>query len=110
MKMDILKCKSVEGVLKELTMFAIAYNLIRSVMVESARVQNVSVDRVGFLDALRWLIEPGPVGDVSQILINPSRPDRVEPRVRKRRPKQYPVMKKPRTELRNHLLGKKVAA
>ena len=90
--MDILKCKSVDGVMKELTMFAIAYNLIRSVMVESARVQNASVDQVGFLDAVRWLINPGPVGDVSRILINPHRPDRVEPRVRKRRPKQYPVM------------------
>lgn len=110
MKMDVLKCKSVDGVMKELTMFAIAYNLIRSVMVESARVQEVSVDRVGFLDALRWLSDPGPAGDVNQILINPSRPGRVEPRVRKRRPKQYPVMKKPRNELRNHLLGKEVAA
>ena len=110
MKMDILKCKSVDGVLKELTAFAIAYNLIRSVMAESARVQDVAVDRVGFLDALRWLIAPGLSGDVSQILINPSRPDRVEPRVRKRRPKQYPVMKLPRTELRKRLLDKDVAA
>lgn len=109
MKMDILKCKSVDGVLKELTVFAIAYNLIRSVMAESARVQDVAVDRVGFLDALRWLIAPGPGGDVSQILINPSRPDRVEPRVRKRRPKQYPVMKLPRAELRKRLLAKDVA-
>ena len=110
MKMDVLKCKSVDGVMKELTIFALAYNLIRSVMVESARAQEVSVDRVGFLDALRWLIAAGPVGDVNQILINPSRPDRVEPRVRKRRPKQYPLMKKPRSELRNHLLEKEVAA
>jgi len=110
MKMDVLKCKSVDGVMKELTIFALAYNLIRSAMVESARAQEVSVDRVGFLDALRWLIDAGPVGDVNQILINPSRPDRVEPRVRKRRPKQYPLMKKPRSELRNHLLEKEVAA
>ena len=110
MKMDVLKCKSVDGVMKELIMFAIAYNLIRSVMVESARSQKVSVDRVGFLDALRWLLDPGPVGNVNQILINPSRPDRVEPRVRKRRPKQYPLMKIPRSELRNLLLGKELAA
>lgn len=110
MKMDVLKCKSVDGILKELTMFAIAYNLIRSVMAESARVQNVDVDRVGFADALRWLLGTGPGGDVSQILINPSRPDRVEPRVRKRRPKHFPVMKAPRAELRNRLLGKTVAA
>ena len=110
MKMDVLKCKSVEGIMKELTMFAIAYNLIRSVMAEGARVRQVKADRVGFLDALRWLIDPRTGGSVSLILINPSRPDRVEPRVRKRRPKQYPLMKKPRTELRNHCLGKDVAA
>ena len=110
MKMDVLKCKTVDGVMKELTMFAIAYNLIRSVMMESARVQKVSADRIGFVDALRWLIEPGATGGAGQILINPSRPDRVEPRVRKRRPKQYPVMKKPRTELRKHLLGKNLVA
>ena len=110
MKMDILKCKTVDGVLKELTMFAIAYNLIRSVMVESARAQRVAEDRVGFVDAIRWLIAPGLGGDIGQILINPSRADRVEPRVRKRRPKQYPVMKKTRAELRAGLLGKEVAA
>ena len=110
MKMDVLKCKTVDGVLKELTMFAIAYNLIRSVTAESARVQKVSVERVGFLDALRWLIAPGGDGEPNQILINPSRPNRVEPRVRKRRPKQYPLMKLPRAELRKRLLDKQVAA
>ena len=110
MKMDILKCKTVEGIMKELTIFAIAYNLICSVMIESARVQKVAVDRIGFVDALRWLLDPVLGGDVGQILINPSRPDRVEPRVRKRRPKQYPLMKLPRTELRKRLLGKDVAA
>jgi hypothetical protein len=105
MKMDVLKCKTADGIMKELTMFAIVYDLICSLMAESARVQKVAVDRIGFVDALRWLLDPAPGGDVSQILINPSRPDRVEPRVRKRRPKQYPVMKKPRAELRNLLLA-----
>lgn len=110
MKMDVLKCKTVDGVMKELTMYAIAYNLIRSVMAESARVQSVAADRVGFVDALRWLIGPGASGDLSRIAINPSRPDRVEPRVRKRRPKQFPLMKEPRSVLRNRLMGKEVAA
>jgi hypothetical protein len=110
MKMDVLKCKSVDGIMKELTMFAIAYNLIRSVMAEGAKVRKVEADRVGFMDALRWLLDAGAGGSVRQILINPSRLDRVEPRVRKRRPKQYPLMKRPRTELRNRLLGKDVAA
>jgi len=84
--------------------------LIRSVMAESARVQGVAVERVGFMDALRWLIGPGWDVDVSRIQVNPSRPHRIEPRVRKRRPKQFPLMKEPRTILRNRLMGKEVAA
>ena len=110
MNIDVLKCKTVDGVLKELTMYAIAYNLIRSVMAQSAVVQGVAVDRVGFVDALRWLLGPGGDVEVSRIAINPSRPDRIDPRVRKRRPKQYPLMKEPRTVLRNRLMGKEVAA
>jgi hypothetical protein len=110
MKMDVLRCKTVDGVMKELTMFTLAYNLIASVRSESASRQSVAVDRVGFVDAIRWLTNPEPGGELGQILINPSRPDRVEPRVRKRRPKQFPLMKEPRKVLRNRLLGKEVAA
>ncbi len=79
-------------------------------MVEAARRQGVDVERVSFVDALRWLAEARPGETLPKLVVNPDRPDRVEPRVRKRRPKQYPVMKKPRAELRNHLLGKPVAA
>lgn len=108
--MDILRCRTVDGVLKELVMFALAYNLIVSVRAESARVRAVSVDRVGFVDAARWLANPQPGGDAGRILINPSRPDRVEPGVRKRRPKQSPLMKESRKVLRIRLMGKKDAA
>ena len=110
MKMDILRCRTVEGVLKELAMFALAYNLVRSVMAESAGRQGVSPDRVGLLDALRWLIGPEGATDSSVLLINPSRPDRAEPRVLKRRLKKFPLMCEPRSVLRNRMLGKKDAA
>ena len=110
MKMDVLRCKTVDGVMKELTMFALAYNLVMSVMYESAALQEVPVDRVGFLDALRWLTSPIPGGDVRDILVNPSRPDRIEPRVIKRRMKKFPLMKTPRSELRKRLLEKDLAA
>jgi Transposase DDE domain len=110
MKMDVLRCRTVEGVMKELTMFTLAYNLIASVRIESASRQSVALDRIGFVDAIRWLTNPQPGGEVGQILVNPSRPDRVEPRVRKRRPKQFPLMKEPREVLRNRLLRKEVAA
>ena len=58
----------------ELAMFALAYNLVRSVMFESARGRKVAAERTGFLDALRWLTNPIPGGDPSGILINPHRP------------------------------------
>lgn len=110
MKMDVLHCKTVEGVMKELTMYALAYNLIRSVMYESAAVQNVPMNRIGFLDALRWLTSPISGGDLRDIVVNPSRPDRIEPRVIKRRMKKFPLMKEPRPELRKRLLERKLVA
>jgi Transposase DDE domain len=110
MRMDALRCKTVDGVMKELAVFALAYNLVRSVMCESAKGRKVAVERVGFLDALRWLTGPAPSGDPGDILINPSRPDRIEPRVIKRRMKKYPLMKEPRALLRKRLMGEKDAA
>jgi hypothetical protein len=105
MKMDVLKCKTVEGVLKELTAYAIVYNLVRVVMLEAARRRGVDVERVGFVDALRWLARARPGEELPVLVVNPERPDRYEPRVRKRRPKQYPLMTRPRSELRNALLN-----
>ena len=110
MKMDILHCKTVDGVMKELAMFALAYNLAISVMAESARVQKVPADRISFLDALRWLTRPKPGGDLRDVLVNPLRPNRVEPRVIKRRMKKFPLMKEPRSVLRKRLLGNDLAA
>ena len=60
MNMDVLKCKTVEGVLKELAVFVLIYNLIRLVMLEASRQQKVEVDRISFIDALRWLMNAGP--------------------------------------------------
>ena len=37
MKMDLLKFKTVDGVLKELHVFALIYNLVRQVMVEATQ-------------------------------------------------------------------------
>ena len=104
MKMDVLKCKTVEGVLKELTVYAIVYNLVRVVMVEAARRQGVDPERISFVDALRWLEAARRGDELPELVVNPERPGRYEPRVRKRRPKQYPLMTKPRSVLRKGLL------
>ena len=58
MQMDVLHCKTVPGVLKELIMFAIVYNLVRLVMWQSATLQHTTVERISFLDALRWRSAP----------------------------------------------------
>jgi hypothetical protein len=110
MKMDILRCKTVDGVLKELMVYGIVYNLVRLVMSEAARRQRVAVDRVSFIDALRWLLEAEPGEAMPRLVVNPARPGRFEPRVRKRRPKEFPVMKKPRRELRKELAENDIAA
>jgi hypothetical protein len=103
MKMDVLKCTTVEGVLKELHIFALIYNLVRQVMLIAAEQQQVDFRRISFIDALRWLQTAVPGDAVSVLVVNPLRRNRLEPRVRKRRPKKYPVMKKPRRQLQNEL-------
>jgi hypothetical protein len=104
MQMDVLRCKTVSGVLKELTMFAIVYNLVRLIMVQSATLQHTAVERISFLDALRWLSAPSTGILLGALIVNPARPHRVEPRVKKRRPKSFPLMIKPQQALRQQLV------
>jgi hypothetical protein len=104
MRMEVLHCKTVPGVLKELTVFAIVYNLVRMVMWHSAVLQHINVERISFLDALRWLSAPSTGIPLGGLIVNPIRPHRVEPRVKKRRPKSFPFMIKPRQELRQQLV------
>jgi hypothetical protein len=110
MRMEVLHCKTVEGVLKEMYMFAIAYNLVRLVMLEASRRQEVPLDRISFIDALRWLRDAQADTRLTALVVNPARPDRLDPRVLKRRMKEYDLMQKPRHELRKALLIKKDAA
>ena len=110
MGLDVLRCETEEGVLKELAVFALVYNLVRVVMCEAAKRQGVSVDRIRFIDAWRWLSSAAPGSPLPALIVNPDRPNRVEPRVRKRRPKQYPLMKRPRDDLRKALQKKQLVA
>jgi hypothetical protein len=105
MGLDVLKCKTVNGVLKELMVFALIYNLVRLVMGQAARRQHVSIERISFIDALRWLASAQDDEALPGLLVNPHRPYRYEPRVRKRRPKPYPLMTKPRQALRKLLVN-----
>ena len=103
MGLDVLKCKTVDGILKELIIFALIYNLVRLVMAQAAQRQQVDIDRISFIDAARWLAAARDEESLPLLVINLHRPSRYEPRVRKRRPKQYPLMQTPRKELRKLL-------
>lgn len=103
MKMDVLKCQTVDGVLRELQVFAMIYNLVRQVMLAAASRQGVDVRRISFIDALRWLQSASPEEKLTKLVVNPYRPNRLEPRVIKRRPKTYPLMTIPRKQLKQDL-------
>jgi hypothetical protein len=103
MNMDVLRCKSEQGVRKELAVFCLVYNLVRVVMLEAARRQEVPVARVSFADALKWTRHARPGEALPELIVNPRRPDRVEPRCKKRRPKEYDLLNKPRDVLRKRL-------
>jgi hypothetical protein len=104
MRMEVLHCKTVPGVLKELTIFAIVDNLVRMVMWHSAIRQHIALERISFLDALRWLSAPRTGRPLRALIVNPARPYRIEPRVKKRRSKSFLLMIKPRQIPRQHLV------
>jgi hypothetical protein len=108
--MDVLRCETVEGVQKELTMYALVYNLVRLVMLEAAQRQHVPVERISFVDAARWLADAIHGASELKLVVVPERPGRIEPRAVKRRPKQYPRLNRPRATLRKSLRRKKHAA
>jgi hypothetical protein len=110
MRMDVLHCKTVAGVEKELAMYALVYNLIRLVMLKASHEQQVALDRISFVDAVRWLEQALVANPPLQLFVNPHRPNRIEPRVLKRRRKPFNLMTKPRPVLRQLLLSQRDAA
>lgn len=124
--MDVLRCQTPAMIRKEIVMHAIAYNIIRALMQHAAALYHVPIERLSFkgaVDTLRqWVDTLNAAHDkpreqarlfnqLLQILAEdtvPYRPDRAEPRVRKRRPKAYPLMTHPRHDYRLDATSQKV--
>jgi hypothetical protein len=111
MRMEMLRTKTPAMVRKEVAIHLLAYNLIRGIMAEAARVEEVSPRRLSFSGALHTVrsFEEGHLYDPARIAADlprlleligqkrvGDRPDRYEPRAVKRRPKPYPRLKLPR--------------
>jgi hypothetical protein len=113
MQMDMLRTKSPEMVRKEVAMHLLAYNVIRGVMAEAARVGEVAPYQLSFTGALHTtrafeeshLYDPARIAADLPRLVElirrkrvGDRPDRSEPRAVKRRPKPHPRLRMPRKE------------
>ena len=113
--MDILRCKTPSMIRKEIHVYLLAYNLLRSLMWSAGTIYNTPPNRLSLQGTRHHLINfiPKLLAATSQkrhqiyrtllkVIAHkavPERPGRSEPRVRKRRPKIYPLMTKPRHEL-----------
>lgn len=111
MQMDVLRTRSPEMVRKEIAAHLLAYNLIRGLMAEAARVAKIRPRKLGFQGALHTvrafeqchLYDPSKIeADLPHLLELlgrkrlDDRPDRYEPRAVKRRPKPHPLLTMPR--------------
>lgn len=119
--LDVLRCKSPEMVRREIWTGLLAYNLIRQTMLQAALQAGCSPRHLSFAAALQkiaasWnailvcqdatvllLIEVH-LGDLATHQVG-DRPDRVEPRAVKRRPKPQRLLMEPRQQARAALLA-----
>ena len=113
MGMEHLKCQTPDGVMKELMVIALVYNLVRGVMAMAAARQGVAdANRMSFIDTLRWLrvlLTDAPAAESApELKVNPSRPGRSCPRVKKRRMKEYDLMNKPRAQYAQSAMDEEV--
>ncbi len=100
LKMEVLHGKSPKMVETEILAYVLVYNLVQLVVHEAAARQCVAPQRISFVDTVRWILHADPDQDMPPILVNPDRPGRFEPRVRKRRHNGYSYMTRPRAELK----------
>jgi hypothetical protein len=119
LQMEMLSCRTPAMIYKELEMHLIAYNLIRAFMGEAALSCQVPVERLSFKGTLDTARQYGqgmariPASyhcrrralyvEMLAVIAGdpvPERPDRFEPRCQKRRPKPFPFLTRPRSELK----------
>jgi hypothetical protein len=116
--LDVRRCRSPKMIGKEVAMHLIAYHLVRALMQEAAIRSHVPLGRLSFkgsLDSLHHFADaiqaaagkPRKQSALLDTLLRtiaadplPHRPGRVEPRARKRRPKNYHLLTKPRRQMR----------
>ncbi len=124
LEMDVLRCKSQPMVDKEIAVYILAYNLVRWAMAKAALLADVLPRVLSFAGAKRVLGAftdqlRRTSGDQVRTLIAtvtasiatlrlPHRPDRIEPRAKKRRPKNLPLLTVPRQVARDLIYAQRL--
>jgi len=122
MQMGELRCKTPELVRKEVWTHILAYNLLRTVMAQAAARDGVAPRTISFtgamqtLEAFQPLLEFGAAQDAAgrlrlyHDLLDAvathrvgDRPDRYEPRLKKRRRNNYDWLTEPRAEMKRKM-------
>ena len=95
---------------KEIYAHLLGYNLIRHLMVDASESSQIATRRLSVKGTIQQVnanrevpLKQRRQEELLKLIaedVVPNRPDRLEPRVRKRRPKSYKLMTKPRHELK----------
>lgn len=124
LQMRVLRCKTPELVRKELWTHILAYNLIRTIAAQAASKHGLEPRSISFKGTVQTLEAFQPVialqGEdnaafrrliyeqiLDAIVLHrvADRPDRYEPRLRKRRPKHYAFLRQPRSVVKRKMLN-----
>ena len=118
LRLDVLRCMSPGMIHKEVCLHLIAYNMVRVLMQEASHLHQVALRRLSFkgtLDTLRHFADAmhaakkaphkqaSLLAEMLAIIAKdrlPLRPNRAEPRAKKRRSKNYHLLTKPRHQIR----------
>ena len=124
LEMDVLRCKSQATIEKEIAVYFLAYNLVRWAMAKAALLADILPRMLSFsgakrvlgafadqlrrisADQIHTLIETVTVCIATLRL--PYRPDRIEPRAKKRRPKKLPLLTVPRQVARDLIYAQRL--
>jgi hypothetical protein len=122
MQMHDLRCKTPEPVRKEIWTHVLAYNLMRTVMAQAAATHNLAPRSISFKGAMQTLeafqsvieLQTG-LGKAHRLRLYQNllraiathrvadRPDRFEPRLKKRRRNHYGWLTRPRNEVKRDM-------
>jgi hypothetical protein len=120
LKLDVLRCQTPEMARKELRTGLLAYNLIRQTMLQAAITAGRAPRELSFTAALQTLAAAWMVAVIAEehlpLLVAlrldhmashriGHRPNRIEPRAIKRRPKPHDLLMQPRDQARAKLLA-----